>query len=199
MPGLTGPTGQPARASSPPSIDPAFPSTPPPEASEALSPNAFARLFLRRMAQRDEPQTAGEADVQGPWRVVAAPGLGYAVLRVGEDLGEGDRPAAIFRDRSAALLAAAVLPSTGCEAAYRLGHDAEPRGYPLWAEGEVAGHLQLFDEALTQALHVVDRLTRSPLSLAALLEAAGGLALEHAGRILAWQTERLPAEDEGTF
>lgn len=176
---------QPGRTA-PPSGDPAHP-------WEALSPNAFAHLFLRRMAERDEPPTAGEADVQGPWRVVAAPGRGYAVIRVGEDLAEGDRPTAVFRDRSAALLAAAVLPATGREAAYRLGYEAEPQGYPLWADGEVAGHLQLFDETLTQALHVVDRIARSPLSLAALLEAAGGLALERAGRILVRQTKTHPA------
>jgi hypothetical protein len=155
-------------------------------------PNAFASPFLSRMAERDEPSTAAEADTAGPWRVEPAPG-GFAVLREGEELELGDRPTAVFRDRAAALLAAAVLPTVGREAAYRLGQDADPKGYALRFHGEVAGHLQFFDEALAGALHVADGLARSPRSLATLLEAAGGLALERAGRILDRQTEGRPS------
>lgn len=51
--------------------------------------------------------------------------------------------------------------------------------------GEVVGHLALFDESLVAAAHAVECLVRRPECLANLLEAAGGLALERAGVILA--------------
>jgi hypothetical protein len=47
-----------------------------------------------------------------------------------------------------------------------------------------AGHLRDFDEGLAGALHLAAALVRSPLALAWLLEAAGHVALEQAGRIL---------------
>jgi hypothetical protein len=49
----------------------------------------------------------------------------------------------------------------------------------------------MFDERLVDALHVVEMVVRSPLSLANLLEGAGSLALERAGAIL---DERFPQE-----
>jgi hypothetical protein len=47
-----------------------------------------------------------------------------------------------------------------------------------------AGHLRDFDEGLAFALHLAAALVRSPVALAWLLEAAGHVALEQAGRIL---------------
>jgi len=47
-----------------------------------------------------------------------------------------------------------------------------------------AGHLRDFDEALAGALNLAAALVRSPVALAWLLEAAGHVALEQAGRIL---------------
>ena len=97
----------------------------------------------------------------------------------------------MFRDRPLALLAAAVLPGTGREAAFRLQKEAGPEGFLVETGNgaEPVGHLALFDESLIDALHVVESLTRSPEALANLLEAAGPLALEHAGVIL---EERFP-------
>lgn len=154
----------------------------------SMPPNAFTPSFLRRMEERDEPETAPEADTAGPWRVVSTAGGGFAVLRQGEFLELGDRPAAIFRERAMALLAAAVLPSTGRAETYRLTSEGEREGFALLLSGQPAGYLRLFDESLAAALHVADNLARSPGSLAILLEAAGGLALERAGRILEDQT-----------
>jgi hypothetical protein len=147
--------------------------------------NAFHPDFLHRIGERDEPLTGGEADVAGPWLVEEIPGAGFGLFRSGEGKKRAFRPAAVFRDRAHALLAAAVLPGTGRDAAFRLGTEAELAGYPLRIPGgEIAGHLHLFDEALAAALHVVEALVRSPEALANLLEAAGGLALERAGAIL---------------
>jgi len=47
-----------------------------------------------------------------------------------------------------------------------------------------AGHLRDFDEGLAFALHLAAAIVRSPVALAWLLEAAGHVALEQAGRIL---------------
>ena len=65
--------------------------------------------------------------------------------RLGEGLARRFRPAAVFRDRSLALLAGAALPGTGRDAAFRLGSEPERAGYPVRdITGEVVGHLQLF-------------------------------------------------------
>jgi hypothetical protein len=125
----------------------------------------------------------------------------------------GDVPFAVFRRRETALLAAAVLPATGREPLFRLDTEPDARGFPLRAsgapcprqdrrlegEGDVAGpppaappadpanlvgHLRDFDEGLADALQVAAALVRSPVALARLLEAAGYVALEQAGRIL---------------
>jgi hypothetical protein len=111
--------------------------------------------------------------------------LGYGLFRTGEGLARRFRPAAVFPDRSLALLAAAAFPGTGRDAAFALAFEPERSGFAVRdVAGKVAGHLELFDEALIGALHVLDCVLRSPEALANLLEAAGGLALERAGAIL---------------
>jgi hypothetical protein len=149
------------------------------------SQNAFSTTFLQRIGERDEPPTAGEADASGPWRVLELPGRGFGVFRIGESPERGYRPAAVFRERWLALLALAVLPGTGRGAAFRLAKEEGPEGYAVeLGTGGLVGHLDLFDENLIAALHVVDALVRSPAALADLLEAAGQVALERTGAIL---------------
>ncbi len=150
------------------------------------SSNAFSPSFLEAFMERDEPPTAGEADVAGPWFVEPIPGLGFGLFRAGESLTRGFRPAAVFPDRWLALLAAAVLPGTGRDALLRLHKETDPEGYGVALDdGTVIGHLELFDEPLLDAMNVAVSLARSPRSLAYLLEAAGPLALERCGAILA--------------
>jgi hypothetical protein len=88
--------------------------------------------------------------------------------------------------RGLALLAAAVLPGTGRDAAFRLHRASGPDGFAIETGngGELAGHSKLFDERLIEALHVVERLVRSPEALVHVLEAAGPLVLERAGAVL---------------
>jgi hypothetical protein len=154
-------------------------------------PNAFSPSFLHRVAERDEPPTAGEADAAGPWRILELPGGGFGLFRRGESLERGHRPAARFHQRWLALLAAAVLPGTGRDAAFRLHKASGPEGFAVETGngGEPVGSLELFDERLIEALHVAAGLLRSPESLALLLEAGGQVALERAGAIL---DERIP-------
>ncbi|HSK81360.1 MAG TPA: hypothetical protein VLQ45_33210 [Thermoanaerobaculia bacterium] len=150
------------------------------------SRNAFSPSFLERIALRDEPPTAGEADVAGPWRIEEISSRGWGLFPVGASAARGDRPYAVFAERWAALLAAAFLPGTGREPAFRLHKDAGPEGYAIEANGggAVIGHLALFDEKLVDALNAGESLLRSPESLANLLESGGQVALERSGAIL---------------
>lgn len=146
--------------------------------------NAFTEEYLALLNERDEPITAAEADYAGPWSVEDLPRGGHALLRSGQDLDRGDQPYAVFSMLELAQVAASVLPGTGREKRYRLGRDEEPgRGYPIFRTGETVGYVQLFDEDLVAALNVIDALLASPHDFAWLLEAAGGLALQHVGRI----------------
>ena len=147
--------------------------------STASPANAFTEDYLALLNERDEPITAAEADYAGPWSVDDLPQGGHTVRRAG-----GARPYAAFSMLELAQVAAAVLPGTGREKRYRLGRDEEPgRGYPIFRSGETVGYVELFDEDLVVALNVIDALLASPNDFAWLLEAAGGLALQHVGRI----------------
>jgi hypothetical protein len=156
------------------------------------SRNAFSTSFLHRISQRDEPPTAGEADLAGPWRVLKVAAGRFGLFRLGESVERGHRPVAVFHELWLARLAAAVLPGTGRDAAFRLRKESGPEGFAIEAGngGQVIGHLELFDERLIEALHVLEGLVRSPEALANALEAAGPVALERAGAIL---DERVPA------
>jgi hypothetical protein len=152
--------------------------------SDDSSRNAFSPAFLLRISERDEPPAAGEADVAGPWHVEEMP-AGFGLFRSGESPARGHRPAAVFRWRWLALLAAAAYPSTGRDAAFRLAKERSSEGFAVvTAAGEAAGHCDLFEESLVAALHVRDSLHRSPEALAWFMEAAGAVALERAGAIL---------------
>jgi hypothetical protein len=148
------------------------------DGSTPVPSNAFTPEYLELLAERDEPVTAAA----GPWQLEPYPEEGWAVLRQGESL-ESSAPWASFQKKDAARLAAAVLPSTGRPSRYRLGKDPDALGYPILDADQVVGHFQFFNEDLLAALNVVDALVSSPGALAWLLDAAGGLALGHAGKI----------------
>ncbi|HYO12379.1 MAG TPA: hypothetical protein VE685_04185 [Thermoanaerobaculia bacterium] len=150
------------------------------------SRNAFTPSFLQNIGERDEPPTAGEADVAGPWSLEEISGRGWGLFRPGTSTAAGDAPYAVFREKWHALLAAAVLPGTGRDPAFRLRKEEDPEGYAV-VSGDgaaVVGHLALFDENLVAALHMAEALLRSPWNLAGFLEAAGQVALERSGAIL---------------
>lgn len=159
-------------------------------------PNAFAADFLERMAELDEPPAAGEAETAGTAQVVPSLGGGFAVLAEGLCLDEGDRPVATLVDHSTALRVAAALPASGREPAYRLGKEADGRGYPLYEQGRLRGHLTWFDEALVAGLNLGDHWLRTPVSLAQLLEAGGSLVLERVGRLLERRSRQRPPAGE---
>lgn len=148
-------------------------------ANRSTGSNAFVEDYLALLNERDEPLTAAEADYAGPWTVEARREGGHGVKRTAEEV-----PYAVFDSVEIAQVAAAALPGTGREKRYRLGKEEEPgRGFPVYRAGEVVGHVRLFDEELVSALNVLDAILASPYDFAWLLEAAGGLALQHVGRI----------------
>jgi hypothetical protein len=176
-----------------------------PSNSHGAPHNAFAHEFLARLDQLGEPEGAHEADVAGPWAIRPVAyhgGTGFGLLREWESVEQGDVPYAVFRRREMALLAAAVLPATGREPLFRLRKQPDSLGFALESdcpagagpdlgagdlrkrEDDVAGHLRDFDQDFAAALHLAAAMVRSPVAMARLLEAAGFVALEQAGRIL---------------
>ena len=107
---------------------------------------------------------------------------GWAVLRQGTSL-FSTPPHASFKQIDVARLAAAVIPSTEQPPRFRLGQEQDALGYPVFAGEQVVGHFQFFDETLLAAMNVVAAVVSVPGDLAWLLHAAGGQALDHAGKI----------------
>jgi hypothetical protein len=144
----------------------------------------FTMEYLRwRSEHGDEPRTSSEAETAGPWWIVPLLDGTHGLFRCGERP-LSDTPTFVFKDREDALLASAVLPSVGRDPLYRIRPEETPKGFAIESEGAVVGHSLLFNEDVAAALHVASCLLRSPLSLARLLEAAGGQTLDHAGKIL---------------
>ncbi|HYG63879.1 MAG TPA: hypothetical protein VEL74_14980 [Thermoanaerobaculia bacterium] len=150
------------------------------------TPNAFAARFLSRLGERDEPPTAGEAAVAGPWRIEQLPGRGFGLFRAGKGVARGGRPAAICPSRWVALAFAAMLPGTGRDPMLRLGKEADGEGmYPVTLDtGEVVARLEVFDDTLIERVNALIHLLQSPQSLADALEAAGAEALDACGSLL---------------
>src|SRR5829696_4217214 len=99
-------------------------------------PNAFTTTFLGRLAERDEPLTAGDADVAGPWRIEPIPQHGFGLFRVGESLARGFAPVAVFPSRWLALLMAGILPGTGKDPLLLLSKQPDAHGaYPVTLAG----------------------------------------------------------------
>ncbi|HYG63738.1 MAG TPA: hypothetical protein VEL74_14245 [Thermoanaerobaculia bacterium] len=156
-----------------------------------MTPNAFDADFLKRLEEQEEPPTASEADLAGPWHVEPLPeeeGGGFGLFRAGESRERSFRPFARFESSWAAQLVAALLPGLARDAAYRFREERDADGWAIESRecwGAVIGHAAVFNPALIDALNLVDGLMRSPLALAGFLEACGQVALEKAGVILA--------------
>jgi hypothetical protein len=160
-------------------------------------PNAFTPAYLDQVQGEDEPLTAAEADLSGPWKVAPVPGHpgAVAVLRLWERQEAGDLPEAVFCHDQTAALCALLLPLVGREPLYFLDDQPVPAGplpggHPLTAVyGEsgpqVAGWLRRHHPEVATALHLFEAVLRSPYLLARLVRIAGGCALTQVGRILA--------------
>lgn len=161
-----------------------------PDGSTAPAPapgNIFTPEYLALVSAGAEPVPATEAGIPVPtsdhWHLEPHPlEEGWAVFPQGKSRFT-TQPHASFKYIAAARLAAAVIPSTDQSPRYRLGKAPDALGFPVFDGPELVGHFQFFDETLLAALNVVDAIVSVPGDLAWLLDAAGGLALIHAGQI----------------
>jgi hypothetical protein len=159
-----------------------------PPQSPSLPEHVFTQEYLAHLAERDEPVTAAEADYAIPWHIEPYPKEPkgrWAVLRLGESFEKSTRtsPTAVFHRKEDALLACAILPALGKRLRFRLASDPEEQGYPILDDGEIVGHSEYFWEDLVAAINVLAAIMASPRDFALLLDAMGGLALEHVDKI----------------
>jgi len=153
-----------------------------PEPPDPLSANAFQSAYLDLLRRQDEAFFSAEGENAGPWDVRSEEG-GHALYRQWEGREHGDRPEAVFRHRDVALLFLAVWPAVGRDPVFRAG-ERTADGHEVLGGGTVVGHLRAFNDELLQAAHVAAVIVRSPLALAALVEAAGPVVQELVGQIL---------------
>lgn len=145
--------------------------------------NAFSPEYLDLLRERSEPPASGESEGAGPWELRHGEGV-YPLFRAWEGYEHGDVPEAVFEDREAGLIFFAVRPAAGREPVFRCLEPVAAEGFTVESGGAEVGHLRFFDPAWLQAAHVGACLSRSPVAIAALLEAGGPAFQEQVGRIL---------------
>ena len=145
--------------------------------------NAFTPEYLERLREQNETPSSVETEAAGPWELRGQEGA-YPLFRVWEGFEHGDSPEAVFQLREAGLIFFAVRPAAGREPLFRPLEPETEEGFAIESGGEVVGHLRFFDQDWLRAAHVAACLARSPIALAALLEAGGPLLQEQVGRIL---------------
>ena len=145
--------------------------------------NAFSPEYREWLLERSEPFLSAESEGAGPWELRDEENS-FALFRAWEGFEHGDSPEGVFRMREAGLIFFAVRPAVGREPLYRSLEPVTETGFAIESGGQVVGHLRFFNPAWLQAAHVGACLARSPLALAALLEAGGPDLQEQVGRIL---------------
>jgi hypothetical protein len=146
--------------------------------------SAFSPAFLDLLEGLDDVGTAEEAELAGPWKIVATDGR-FALTRAYDDPRADLRPEGVFTDLPTALRFFAVVPAVGRPAVIEVDSSRGSAGWhAVRSEGSTVGQLRVFHDRFAHAAHVADMVTRSPLSLAALLVASGPQAIREVGRIL---------------
>ena len=162
--------------------------------SPSQPPNAFTREFLAKLRRLDDPPSARESSLRGPWEVEELRAMEsrlFGVTRRDEPFREGGGLLGVFPTRAEALQLAAALPAIGAPVALHLNRCGRRRGYALHDGQDFLGHVARDDAALAPTLHVVRRLRADPDALALLLEAAGPEALKILGRAIQRRIDRL--------
>ncbi len=145
--------------------------------------NAFSEEFLLRVDTLDEVGSALEAELAGPWKVLAIE-EGFGLYEPWQDA--QDAPVAVFTDKATALKFSAALSAAGREPLFsqQSEPDAEGRFNVLSSQGRLEGWISHFQVRAVDLAHMADFCSRSPLALAAILLAAGEATLRKAGEIL---------------
>ena len=151
--------------------------------SDSKAENAFSRDFLEQLDERDEFGPAREAELAGPWKVVKFE-AGYGLFEVWQSPDESP-PFAVFADRATALKFSAALSAASREPLFRLGEERTAWGFLVMSGADQEeGTLSRFDDRALELAHMADYCARSPLALAAVMEAAGPTTLRKAGLLL---------------
>jgi len=159
--------------------------------SARTAATVFTPAFLARICALDNPPSAREAALAGPWDAEELQDKQFAVSRREEPFAQGGRVFGVFRSRADALQTAAVLPAVGAPSHLHLNANGHRLGYALHDGQDFLGHLARDEERLLSHLHVARCLVADPEALALLLEAAGPEALAILGRVLHRRIEKL--------
>jgi len=158
-----------------------------PAPTPATAPaTVFTPAFLQRVRRLENPPSARQASLSGPWEVESVPsrenGPRFVVSRRAEPFTQGGSVFGIFPSRDVALATAAVLPSVGAPMGLQLNGNGHRLGHALHDGPEFLGHLARDEARLLPRLHAVRCLLADPDALALVLEAAGPEALALLGR-----------------
>jgi hypothetical protein len=153
--------------------------------SPAQPVTAFTPEYLAALRERDEPVTAADPDIVGPWRIWEREDM-FHIFREWERFETGHQPVASFKRREDALLFTAALRSCARPMIFRVNAPGPPppEGYRLERDGEFVGFLSTDRAELLAVAHALVTVSRSPVDLSVLLELAGSEVQEMAGEIL---------------
>lgn len=155
---------------------------------------AFSPEYLAALRERDEPPTAVDPEIVGPWRIWERDGLSH-IFRDWERFETGHQPVASFKLREDAFLFVAALRASVRPMIFRVRSEGppDPEGYRVERDGELVGYLRRDRAELLVIAHAMSNLVRSPVDLALLLQIAGSEVQKMAGEILG--QEALGTED----
>jgi hypothetical protein len=147
------------------------------------SKNAFSEEFLKLVNKLDELGPALEAELAGPWKVLAIE-EGFGLYEQWQDT--EDSPIAVFKDQATALKFSAALSAASREPLFSLESEPDSKGRfnVISPQGRFEGWISHFQVRAVDLAHMADFCARSPFALAAVLLAAGGATLRKAGTIL---------------
>lgn len=153
--------------------------------SPAQPVTAFSPEYIAALRERDEPVTAADPDIIGPWRIWERDDS-FHIFREWERFEAGHQPVASFKHREDALLFTAALRACARPMIFRIQNPGPiaPEGYRLDRDGEPVGFLRTDRAELLVAAHALSSLSRSPIDLAILFELAGSEIQVMAGEIL---------------
>ncbi|MFL6195091.1 MAG: hypothetical protein ACJ75H_13030, partial [Thermoanaerobaculia bacterium] len=145
----------------------------------------FSEQYLTALRERDEPASAMDGDMAGPWVVRERNGR-FHLFREWEGFETGHAPTAVFAEREPALLFVSALRALSAFPLFRVAEESarSAAGIEVRRENEVVGHLRVFRPELLAAANHLSFASRSPADLASLLIFSGSQVQEMAGEIL---------------
>jgi len=153
--------------------------------SPAQPVTAFTPEYLTALRERDEPVSAADPDIVGPWRIWEREDM-FHIFREWERFETGHQPDDSFHHREDALLFITALRSCGGPMIFRVNNPEAlpPEVYRIERDGEPVGFLSTDRAELLVIAHALAAVSRSPVDLSVLLELAGSEVQEMAGEIL---------------